>query len=511
MSTPLKLATQTANLKAAIEDNIGKKLSDTTLIFIAIAAFALGSFIYTGFNFLHPTKYRDWSINIKDASVEALTKSRKTDSLQVAAWQTTIDSMKKAKFAPDSIRKYSQWSDSLQKRMNLLDAAIFNVETNWSYSKAVVPNAFKNNVLFKEDHTLEQSTVTGESFPFYYQLTDTDKTASPIRVKATLSSFESRDHKTNIDFFSKYPTTGFYAILSITQFVFWVIIGCISVSLLTNLIADMKGKGIGIGTATLWQAGAATGITIIAFLLVFFLFIYDGRYDFDALFMRGFTLAMWLSGTVGYIAAGVLLLSFILTAYYVQQATLKYAAALESRAAREGEIKAITKELEAKVKAISELGGNAPDIKTLLPPEPPGSISDLELAILREQQKLCTRYFNFFFAMAAVLLSVFVLWVGTLFSSINSLELFSFYHAFTGHAFLPYDFVYLYGALHTLLLFIFYIPVKLRLLSIGFNSLEEQPASGEVPGTLKKILVRFVEILAASSPLLTAVLQKALE
>jgi hypothetical protein len=70
--------------------------------------------------------------------------------------------------------------------------------------------------------------------------------------------------------------------------------------------------------------------------------------------------------------------------------------------------------------------------------------------------------FNNSFLCSAIVLTVFVVWVGILFNSVNNMEVMRFYTLLSGYPFLNYDNVYLLGIMHTLLLLIFYVPVRLR-------------------------------------------------
>jgi hypothetical protein len=115
--------------------------------------------------------------------------------------------------------------------------------------------------------------------------------------------------------------------------------------------------------------------------------------------------------------------------------------------------------------------------------------------------------FDLAFSCSAIILSVFVLWMGTLFNAVNGVEALHFYTI--GKAFLNNDFVYLIGMLHTLILLIFYIPVRLQ-----FNALpgiQELKSASEDPNP-NRIIKSFWDatstVLITASPLLTTVLQK---
>jgi hypothetical protein len=110
---------------------------------------------------------------------------------------------------------------------------------------------------------------------------------------------------------------------------------------------------------------------------------------------------------------------------------------------------------------------------------------------------------------SSLILSVFVLWVGVLFNAINSTDVLKYYKAISGsRPFLNDDFVYLIGLFHTLLLLIFYTPIKLK-----FNSLASVRQVNQNKNDDSKKFLRFLSdslptILVTASPILTGLIQK---
>ena len=85
-----------------------------------------------------------------------------------------------------------------------------------------------------------------------------------------------------------------------------------------------------------------------------------------------------------------------------------------------------------------------------------------------------------------------------------------FYTLLSGKQFLNYDYVYLIGLLHSLLLLVFYIPVRLR-----FNTLEIKQQNtamqNAAPGGKKYISSMWESIsavLVTASPIIVTVIQK---
>jgi len=128
--------------------------------------------------------------------------------------------------------------------------------------------------------------------------------------------------------------------------------------------------------------------------------------------------------------------------------------------------------------------------------------------LLQDEFSLLKTTFDNSFLITAVVLSVFVLWVGIMFTAVNHTEAMSFYKIYSGKDFLSYDFVFLVGAMHTMILLLFYIPVKLR-----FNSKQLAVDNKITPGTkggklLGNLYNGLVTVLLTASPLLTSLLQK---
>lgn len=121
-----------------------------------------------------------------------------------------------------------------------------------------------------------------------------------------------------------------------------------------------------------------------------------------------------------------------------------------------------------------------------------------------------TKAFDNSFLFSAIILSVFVLWLGILFNAVNGSEAMRFYTLLSGKQFLNYDYVYLIGLLHSLLLLVFYIPVRLR-----FNTLEIKQQNtamqNAAPGGKKYISSMWESIsavLVTASPIIVTVIQK---
>jgi hypothetical protein len=133
---------------------------------------------------------------------------------------------------------------------------------------------------------------------------------------------------------------------------------------------------------------------------------------------------------------------------------------------------------------------------------------EADLATFKTEYLRLKSSFTFVFNCSAVILSVYVTWLGVLFSAVNNLEVARLYYLSSGKQLLNYDFVYLMGIIHSLLLAIFYFPVRLQ-----FNSLEltvDYKTGDAAATTMTKVFKSFGDILLTASPLITTVVQKGL-
>jgi hypothetical protein len=113
-------------------------------------------------------------------------------------------------------------------------------------------------------------------------------------------------------------------------------------------------------------------------------------------------------------------------------------------------------------------------------------------------------YFNGYFIIAAVILSFLVLCVGALYQAVNNQSFVKLLTDDWGYSPVPQHFIYLYGAVHTLLLLIFYLPTKL-----SFRTLVKMPA---VTGSdlasrsrIKNPVNKLGEVLIGTLPLLASI------
>lgn len=118
--------------------------------------------------------------------------------------------------------------------------------------------------------------------------------------------------------------------------------------------------------------------------------------------------------------------------------------------------------------------------------------------------------FNNYFYCVAVILSLAVFATGTFFSGLNSLDIVQQISRSKGYNFLRYDFVYLYGLMHSFILLIFYLPTNFQFRKYAIN--EDEKTEAETPsvgakGVASDLIKTLLKIAVASSPLLASLLQ----
>jgi hypothetical protein len=115
--------------------------------------------------------------------------------------------------------------------------------------------------------------------------------------------------------------------------------------------------------------------------------------------------------------------------------------------------------------------------------------------------------FDFSFFCSALILSLFVFFLGVLFHATNDIEGMHFYELISGKPFIDYNYVYMVGLIHSIILAIFYIPTKIR-----FNSMvvaqQQQAGGGSMTKFFKALWESLGSILITLSPLLATVVEK---
>lgn len=303
---------------------------------------------------------------------------------------------------------------------------------------------------------------TEQSYPVTFWLWDTLvlKNTLPQADTITLSLVRHKWTTSLVNYFNVYPQFGLWFVLTVAQVTLW----CLIVPLFLGQILNLASKPNQlIGDYTVGNLGLSclspafcTGL----FCIQMYCLVLAPNPLIQHYFMQGFSGKIVPFALLGYLTAVVCFGIYIFLANRLDD--------LNKQATMEG--------------------GAAPD------PNLQASFDTLK------------RTFNGVFLATALILSLFVWWIGALFNGINNMDAMRVYTLYAGRPFFCYDLVYLMGLMHSLLLLIFYVPAKLKFSSMALNktSTAGQGAGGKVAGGFIQGLGT---VLVTTSPLLASFLQ----
>lgn len=286
------------------------------------------------------------------------------------------------------------------------------------------------------------------------------------------TSFSIARPQSDTEFGSRYPAVGLWILFLLVFCSFCFI--AISVSLyFKNRVLDIFYRLDGIDGPSRSTFYLVWGLTLAAFLCM--MIIWRRSFNDEVMikpvfFMRGFKSAMAGMMFVGYLAGACCLAGFFHTASMLGFFARKINEKKETADAAE----------------------NAQNQK------------------IYDQLK---KYFDNYLLLAASILSLLVLCTGTLFSTVNSLDFVKLISDDWGYSLARPDYIYLYGALHSVVLLLAYIPA-----SFSFTEIELAQPATSAPGEkrswqdiLKTPMSRLGDVFIAASPLLTGVVQSLFE
>src|SRR6185503_9418477 len=256
-------------------------------------------------------------------------------------------------------------------------------------------------------------------------------------------------HPNSMSFFSKYPNFAVWVFLGIFQMVMWFLMLPICLSLFKRVygVCESYQTRAQLITSLLKSLGLAFGAVLLFCLVLFFVMI-DENIVKDKYFMNGFDVNLTIYSMIGYLVAAVCFTGFLFIADFIHRQQIEYSV------------------------------------------DRPNDPAD-EAEIIKGNYILARKFLNIFLVMTGLVLTVVVLWVGSMFSAINSMEIFRYYKLMSGTSFLPPDFVYLFGGVNSMLILIFYLPAKFNMfrLNLTIPELIEPSEKGDSKSTdmLKRI------------------------
>jgi hypothetical protein len=344
-----------------------------------------------------------------------------------------------------------------ETRLALVNLDHFNIDTSLS---------FYARMLSGEREEVLRSVLNGDT-TIAVTLRDSCCSISDTAVfvrKVNLNIY--RKPKNLVGLFERDPSLGVWFFLSLAQMVLWFLIAPL-------MIGNARGSNQIVPEFSYnSRNGFRIALVPIAVLAIFTFILYWALIDVtvipDSYFMDDFDTRMLWYSVPGYLIAG---LCFSVYLFVANKLELLNGIALHK-----------------KLSMSSDAG-------------------------LQSQYQQLKTSFDFAFFCSAIILSVFVIWLGTLFNGVNNLEAVRFYTLLSGKPLLSYDFVYLIGLIHSLLLVIFYIPVRLQ-----FNNLQltqDKRAIDALSANSSTTVFRTLggiigSILITASPLLTTLVQKGL-
>lgn len=269
-----------------------------------------------------------------------------------------------------------------------------------------------------------------------------------------------------MDFVSRNPVLGFWLILSIGQMSLWFLLSFLLPGNLLMLHSGLK-SGNELGLKDIWLSFITPVIGIGVFVSFFYYRLIDEYLFPNEAILQGFGQRMFWYSVPGYLVAAICFGLFIYSA---------------------GKLKDVHVGVkDAKTKDITKLSLNQKDLDQLT--------------------KLC----NAAFLATAAVLSIFILWLGFLFTGINHMEIMQYSQRVSNKPFLNGDFVYMVALMHTILLIIFYLPVKLQINSLEIVKADhEEGKESAFKVWPKNILETLGVILATTSPLIASFVEKAI-
>ncbi|PWS28588.1 hypothetical protein DHW03_01675 [Pedobacter yonginense] len=290
---------------------------------------------------------------------------------------------------------------------------------------------------------------------------DDCKLLTDYPAKYTGQKLLLKQHKRALlmSFIDDYPQFGLWIVLSIAQMTLWFLM----LPLLTGNVLNLQNKlpaANGIGINGILKSLTIPVLAFVVFAYCFYLRLADDYVINDNHFFQNYNSRLEYYATTGYLVSAYCFATYIFLS-----------------------------------RQIDLLNQNFISPGTLLVQ----NINDGYLALKKA--------FDNAFLASAIILSLMVLWVGITINAVNSTESMAFFSLMNAKPGISNDFTYLMGLLHSCLLLIFYLPVKLK-----FDSLEiTQPQSGAgspVKTVFSSLAESLKTLLITASPILAGFAQE---
>lgn len=325
----------------------------------------------------------------------------------------------------------------------------------------------------------------------------------------------NNDFKSDIEFFTRYPSTGIWVLLVLVFCSFCFIAVAMSRSLNSKALEifdNEDGEGPSeenkrdkkIAAKNYLPVLLVTIAGVALFWGLWLITFFDDHFIKDIFFMRHLQRSLNWIVVIGSLAgafclAGLIYSSSLLSRFVKPLVKISY------------EVKQLTNninqlKLARILTSVKPVGLAGPPV---LPSPLPGETELAEKTTEQDKQKIIfdklAGVFRTYFMLAAIILSLVVFTTGALFDTINSLNFTKMLSDDWGYSPVKSDFIYFFGALCSVLLLLVYIPAKLRFSEVDIWSTKSEP--GKLKDILKNPFSKMNGALVAASPLLASLVQ----
>ncbi len=314
--------------------------------------------------------------------------------------------------------------------------------------------------------------------------------------------------KNDVDLFTKYPGFGAWGLLILVFCCcFAMTIGfCVNAGSEFSALAANKGCT---NTLSYWISFFICLGILVIFVAVLYVTVYDNDSIKDLYFMDGMNNRIQVISVFGYTTAALCFAGMISTASYAKCfndriESIKDQAGIQTIINDDIGKMSVLLETEAAVNKKAEIQKMIQEKKVEL------QFSQTIVANAASDYGELRHFFQKFFYAIALLLALLVFCTGTLYSAVDSLDFIQMLKSDLGFSPARHDFIFLYGALHTLLILLFYLPAQYQM-SMYKTSPEQTKQDDEVKkkiwtglgGQMKKT----VDVLVVSAPILAGLAQ----
>lgn len=473
-----------------------KPIVITILGFIGFAAacyilFNRGEKRKSGFHEVeyNASKIADSILLVKEKSVKIQPHGLSKDSLKIL-----LDSAKKI----ETLRLLYRIDTSFPKKPESRLIASISLESLKRHD-----TLFCKKKLIGDDSVYAGDSIY-KAISLYFAIYDPELKGDTTRhlVKLPIKHFRS-----DVDFITKYPGFGVWALFIIISFSCIFIIAGLAIDTNINLLKLVSDNGCSKGSKH--SILFAICILCIMLILAFAVSGIDTFYDEDAVrnlyFLKRLGASVNCISIVGYTPAALCFAGMLYAAGYAKS----YQKNIDNRISIDQSLqdqivdlgKAITQaateaEKSTKQVQLDQLNQQLMDSK---------KSSNNAVAAYEKLYRL----FKYFFYCTSILLALLTFCTGTLYSAVDTLDFVRLIKRSIGFSPVRYDFVYLYAALHTLLLLLFFLPGQLLFSSYTNKTVLTQPQVTEkaVMSGFKTQFDGLSKALVATAPLLASFVQ----